>query len=179
MKWRKRSGITHEAEQILTKEFLHSVFSYEDGNIVWKVDRLANKCKGKVAGTKDNFGHLNVTLGGIVFKVHRLVWIMHNGGPCEHDIDHINRNPSDNRIENLRKTNDISNQQNRNYRKKSRCGFRGVYFRKKYSTYQASITVNRERIYLGCYRTAIEASIAYETAAKKFFNDFYPGEECR
>jgi hypothetical protein len=47
-------------------------------------------------------------------KLHRLIWIAHNGlPPLNSQIDHINRNKLDNRIENLRLADSKLNSNNR------------------------------------------------------------------
>ncbi len=51
-------------------------------------------------------------------------------------------------------------------------GYRGVSFHKRKNKYQATIMVNRKQIYLGSYDTALEASEAYQAAAKKMFGEF-------
>ena len=53
--------------------------------------------------------------------------------------------------------------QNRNQRirRDNTSGYKGVSYRKRDERYRASITVNRKRIYLGYFKTAIEAGVAY------------------
>lgn len=55
-----------------------------------------------MAGAKETRGYRQIRIDGILFMAHRLVWLMiRNEWPLD-DIDHINRNRDDNRIENLR-----------------------------------------------------------------------------
>lgn len=54
-------------------------------------------------GCKNSRGYLVVKIKGKPYKVHRLVAECYIPNPeNKHEVDHLNRNPSDNRIENLR-----------------------------------------------------------------------------
>lgn len=59
---------------------------------------------GKLAGCKTHhYGYPIVNLHGKTYTQHRIVWEMHNGPiPSELTVDHINRDKTDNRLENLR-----------------------------------------------------------------------------
>lgn len=47
------------------------------------------------------------------FAAHRAIWLLHHGEWPKHQIDHINRDPADNRIENLRDVTPLENVRNR------------------------------------------------------------------
>ena len=57
---------------------------------------------GDIAGCLDKYGYVIITVDGVSFAAHRLVWFYHYNVWPDKIIDHINGDPSDNRIDNLR-----------------------------------------------------------------------------
>ena len=100
-----------------------------------------------------------------IISVHRAM--MNCYGPVE--VDHINNNKLDNRVENLRLCTRHENMRNLPLSKNNTSGYKGVLVRKgkKKTAYDASITVNGKCIRLGSYDTAEDAARAYDEAAVK------------
>lgn len=84
-------------------------------------------------------------------------------------VDHVNGNPLDNRVNNLRI---CTHQQNMLNRAKGRGAFKGVYFDKSREKWCAQITVNGKTKTIGRYLNEIEAAIAYDSFAKKLHGEF-------
>jgi hypothetical protein len=87
-------------------------------------------------------------------------------------VDHINHNTLDNRRENLRVCKNKENMENlikAQINNKS-CGVLGVHYHKRDKVYQAQISHNNKRIYLGSYSNMDEAKKAYEDAKEKYFS---------
>ena len=84
-------------------------------------------------------------------------------------IDHIDRNPLNNLIDNLRLTTPQENAQNKSSVKGSSSQYIGVYFCKIYNKWKTSITVNKETIYLGSFTNEIDATKARDIATLKYF----------
>jgi hypothetical protein len=56
---------------------------------------------------------MQIGLDGRVLQVHRVIWYLHHGiDPGNLEVDHINRDPSDNRIANLRLVDGKANRAN-------------------------------------------------------------------
>lgn len=92
--------------------------------------------------------------------------------PSDGLIDHINRNPLDNRKSNLRVANKSENGMNRQENKNNTSGFKGVTYLKKNNKWMAGIKINYKRKYLGSFNTALKASKAYDKEAKKQFGNY-------
>lgn len=87
-------------------------------------------------------------------------------------VDHINGDKLDNRIENLRLCSHRENVLNRPKHKNNTTGFKGVYFSKKRQVFHAYITRNRKHKFLGSFKTAEEAYARYSEVARESFGEF-------
>ena len=101
-----------------------------------------------------------------IFLVHQLVAMAFlNHKPCRYKlvIDHINDNPSDNRIENLQIVThrfNVCKTQNK-YQSK----YKGVYLSEgKY--WKSQIRINKQKKHIGLFKTEYEAHLAYQNALK-------------
>lgn len=123
---------------------------------------------GDVAGTPNAGGYMQVQLGGRRYMLHRLAWFIHYGEWPVAYLDHINRNPSDNRIANLRPADSRLNQANRIAYGKFK---KGVSLT-KVGTFKAAISDHGRFKHLGTFQTEIEAAAAYAEAAKEIYGEF-------
>lgn len=126
----------------------------------------------KKVGSPMETGHLRIKIGGTQYLVHRLVWFLHYGKWPSGVIDHIDGNPQNNSIENLREATRKQNAQNiRKPRKDSALSTKGV--RGKGVRFVARIMDDRKRRHIGTFDTIEEASAAY-WEAKKELHEFCP-----
>lgn len=135
-----------------TPESIIDLFEYKDGELYFK-KRVASNIKiGDIAGGFNNLGYRKVKIKKHTYSIHRLVWIMHNG-VTDLDIDHIDHNPSNNNLENLRLVTHKQNCQNRKLRKDNTSGFNGVMFNKSKNKWEVYLSQK----YIGAYSTKDEA----------------------
>lgn len=108
---------------------------------------------------------------------HRLVTMVNNKPITMHGLlgmnnpDHINRNPLDNRRENL--DNNASKgiqSQNRGLQTNNTSGCKGVHWVKKDKRWIAQIKKDRKVVYLGQYKSKTDAIIARLNAEKIYFD---------
>jgi hypothetical protein len=92
--------------------------------------------------------------------------------PKPHElIDHKDHNGLNNTRSNLRVCCNLLNHRNGLTHKDNSCGYKGVSFDARKNKYRARIFFERE-IWLGYFLTPIDAAIAYNAAAKKYFGEF-------
>jgi len=89
-------------------------------------------------------------------------------------VDHINRNPSDNRKTNLRIVTQAKNCINKSKQLNNTSGFVGVSWNKHRRKWEANIGVNNQKMSLGFYNTKGEAIKVRREAEEKYFGEFAP-----
>lgn len=117
--------------------------------------------------------YLRATVAGKCEYLHRLVWQYHKGS-VPHMIDHIDGNPRNNRIENLRECTAAQNQYNTPRKANNKSGAKGVVFHAPCTgkPWHAKIVVDGKVRSLGYYKTVEEAAAAYAAGAEKFAKEF-------
>lgn len=114
------------------KEYILKHFKYENGALI-RDDRKNS------TGSYDKDGYLIIKVKGKQFKYHRIVWLLNYGDFPNGEIDHINRNKNDNRIENLRLATRKIQNQNKDFKPNKNTNVVGIYIdntrglKKKYS----------------------------------------------
>lgn len=144
----------------------------ETGVLRWKVTRRSRVKAGDIAGTVNKAGYIYVNVDGLPQCGHRIAWALTHGEWPDGVIDHINGDPSDNRLCNLRIATHQQNIQNRKVNSNNRSGFKGVSLHKKSGRWVAWITRGGRSVYLGLHDTPEQAHAAYVEAAKKHFGEF-------
>ena len=152
---------------MIDTKFVREVFDYDGKNLIWKVRRQRIKV-GSVAGYLHHSGYRYIKIHGKLYGAHRLVWLYHYGAWPNPEADHINRIPSDNRIENLREATHAEQQQNRSFFKNNTSGHIGVYWFKPSKKWHAQIMVDGKSIHLGYFDDFDAACAAREEAKKKY-----------
>ena len=146
-----------------TKPELEDVFDYDgnEGIFYWKKPTSIRVKKGGKVGYKNKYGYLVTSIKKSEYYIHRLVWVMHHGSiPQDKQIDHIDRNPLNNKISNLRLVSDAENKLNLPMRKTNRSGHRGVHWDKERKKWFAQIQRNKKTTALGRFdnlEDAVEA----------------------
>lgn len=127
--------------------------------LVWvkpRWEKWVDKPTGSVIRDTEGHSHL----------AHRVVWALHHGDPGDFQIDHADRDHSNNRIENLRLATPAQNQQNRV--RFGRPGYKGV---KKHQRSERWIaTCNGQ--YLGSFASPELAALAYNEAALRTHGEY-------
>lgn len=102
------------------------------------------------------------------------VFILGKNEDTKYRIDHINRNPLDNRLSNLRYATAQENSRNKSIQKNNTSGCTGVHLIKSVNKWQATININENHMYLGIYDDKDEAIRVRKEAEEKYFGEFSP-----
>lgn len=161
----------HERFIMLTQELVLSLFEYRDGHLFRKFSKGSSK-KGKLAGNEFNRGYRQVGIDKKSYLVHRVIFLMHHGYMPEF-IDHVDKDKTNNRIENLRPATKSQNAMNCDLRKDNTSGTRGVTWDRDRKKWISQIQINNKHKFIGRFQSLEDAKVAYEVEAKKYFFDFY------
>ena len=157
---------------MITQDEALQLFEYKDGEIYWRVDRGWNKTTGKVAGGKSiSSGYRMCSINNKPEIVHRIIFIMHNGYLPE-EIDHIDGNPLNNRIENLREANRKTNGQNRKMQINNTSGAKGVSWHKAAGKWNVRVKDNNKRRSFGLFDDFELAELVAIEARNKLHGKF-------
>jgi len=140
------------------KTFLVSAEDYEDFVYGYRF-RLSKSGYVSYSGRKDGLNNK---------RLHRIIM----GDPEDLVVDHINRDPLDNRRENLRIVTQQENCMNLSMRKTNKSGVSGVHWNKNRNKWVAQITYNYKIIHLGYFDNLEDATKARKDAEIKYFGEF-------
>ena len=124
-----------------------------------KVTIVINKKVG-YKSHKITINNKKYILSRVIYKAHNPEWDIGDNDKTN-KIDHIDRNPLDNRIENLR----ILTQQQNMW---NRANTKGYHWDKENNKWVARIKFNKKTIYLGRFTEEADAAQAYLTAKEKY-----------
>lgn len=138
----------------LIREYL-ALDSSSPTNLKWIKPSGRRVELGHVKGYLNSYGYVKAKIKGKAVSLHRAVFLLHYGY-FPKEVDHINRDKTDNRPDNLRAATRSSNCHNKNYV--------GFNFDKKSQKFRVRVQVTaNERITVGWYDSAFEARAAYLT----------------
>ncbi len=157
-------------------ERLKEVLSFDEatGLFRWRVTG-GRRIAGRIAGSIKKNGYRLIRIDCEYCYAHRLAWFYVYGKWPSKALDHVNRDKTDNRIENLREATASQNGAN-SPRRRGSSKFKGVHWRTDISKWSAHIMQNRKNICLGSHDTEEAAHAAYVSAALELFGEFARGE---
>lgn len=136
--------------ELLDYDSITGIFHWKKWKTGMRKDLLAGCSKREV----------KIFVDGTLYLGHRLAWLWVYGDWPANDIDHIDGNPLNNSIANLRDVSKSVNLQNRRRAtRENTCGFLGV--RKRESKWEARIKINGKDVSIGRFSTPEQAHQAY------------------
>jgi hypothetical protein len=141
----------------------------EDGVAYWR-ERSGPRPAGSLAGNVRRDGYVAIGFRGRVFKLHRVLFL-HYHGYLPREIDHIDGNPTNNRISNLRPVTHAQNTRNAKLRKNSRTGVKNVRCRGN-GRWEVRLRVDGRCVSFGCFASLADASAAAKQARETAYGEF-------
>lgn len=140
--------------------------------------RVKNKHTSRIlkqSKNKDGYYNISLYINNVVYlkRVHRLVAIAFIPNPDNKPIvDHIDNNPLNNNLSNLRWASNSENNFNQKLSKNNTSGFKGVRWNKRNQRWIAIIKHNRKTIHLGSFVNKEDAIIARAKKAQELFGEY-------
>ncbi len=164
----------------ITREAVLRLFRYDrtEGKLYWKeTSKYNTRLTGHEAGWANHQGYRRIGVDGTYYYAHRLVWLIERGEHPTDQIDHINRDKSDNRISNLRSVTDSQNKNNRDMQQNNTSGETGVLYSRKRKKWKAYINVSGRQISLGHFIAFSEAVSARSAAKASLDSALFGGQD--
>ena len=155
----------------LTSEYLKQVFEYKDGVLYWKIKPSLRANIGQKAGTISKRGCIHIFYKRKCYKAHRLIFFMHYGY-VPNLIDHIDGNPLNNLIENLRPATELQNHHNMGISKRNTSGIKGICWSKDKNKWMARCNFDYKPHFVGYFDKIDIAKLAIEAYRTELHGEF-------
>ena len=155
-----------------TPQELKALLAYDPntGLFIWRTTASNRAPAGSVAGTTNRLGYVLIGIQDRQYFAHRLAWYYAHGMWPASEIDHVDGDPSNNRLSNPRLATHSQNTWNTAKPVTNRSGAKGVSW--SAGRWRATIKVHGRQVHLGRFDTVAEAHTAYVEAAKHYRGTF-------
>ena len=150
---------------------VRAAFIYDKGVLRWQITPARCVAVGSVAGGKSMTGYTKIKWAGKMYQAHRLIFAYHHSWLPD-EVDHINGDRADNRIENLRAATKNLNQHNAQRRSDNKSGVKGVHWCERDKRWIAIIRCDNKVAFCGYYRDLSAAKIAVQEAREQLHGSF-------
>lgn len=158
------------------------IYDSESGRLIWKPHdsdithvgkRIGKKTIGHFAGTRHYDGYIVIKIKGKGYLAHRIIYEMHHGPiPPKMQIDHIDGNPQNDKVDNLRLATSAQNNHNKGKSPLNKSGLKGVFWCNTKKRWLSTISINGKLIHLGTFLTKGLAAVAYAKASLRYHGKF-------
>lgn len=156
---------------MITQQEIIDSFEYIDGKLYWKHNARGHFLKGKEAGQLNKYGYYYVVFKQKRYRLHRLIYMYHHG-ELPQFIDHIDNNPVNNRIENLRPATHKQNMQNMKKPRSNTSGVKNVSWSKAAKKWGVRMTIGNVHKHIGLFEDLELAELVAMEARLKFHKQF-------
>ncbi|HHJ4404337.1 TPA: HNH endonuclease [Citrobacter freundii] len=161
-------------KMVITQQVLKSLMHYEpvSGVFTWVKSSNRRIKVGSRAGTINGSGYRQIRIDGKIYKEHRLAWLYVYGCMPEMDVDHLDRNPLNNGIKNLRLSTKSENQYNRRKPSGGKNPIKGVRLDVKNGKWRVCGSRNKKQIWLGYFDDLELAELVISEFRGKYHGQF-------
>jgi hypothetical protein len=155
----------------LQKRF-NEAFDLRDGRIYWKIN--TNKSKnfvGKEAGCRTSNSYGSVNLDGVQYCIHKVIFCMVHGTMPD-QVDHIDGNRQNHRIENLRPASNAENGMNKPAQSNNKTGIKNVCWNSTHRKWAVQVQAYGRRVFSKLFDSLELAELAAEEARNKYHGEF-------
>lgn len=152
----------------ISQDLVVSLFEYIDGNLLW-IKSGRGRQIGVAAGNKRKDGYTSICINYKDFLLHRLVFLYHKGYMPK-TVDHIDGNPENNKIENLRECTQSENLYNTSKSSLNTSGYKNVY--RNNGRWEVKVKVNKITKYFGRYDDIELADLVATEVRNKYHAGF-------
>lgn len=156
---------------MITQDKLKDYLDYKEGKLFWKKQPSSVINVGSEAGHTNFRGYVQIKIFNKRYYAHRIIFFMFNGY-FPQEVDHIDGNKSNNKIENLRDSTKSQNNMNVRKRKDNTSGIKGVTWDKRCKKWKAQGQANKKRYYLGSYEDIEMATQVINEFRKQHHNEY-------
>lgn len=170
----------------LDPNYLRECFSYDvqTGALTWRVrprehfkggagwHNFNNQFANRPAGATGVDKYIDVKVNGIGYPIARIIWAMQSGQSEFGHVDHIDGDPTNNRMSNLRLATFAENARNRTHKSNNSSGVRGVTWHKPSRKWWVRVTLEGKTHSFGVYKTIEEAAVVAYEAKQRMFGEF-------
>lgn len=158
---------------MITQKQLKELFIYDPdtGILTNRIDRGRKSIAGSIVGSMGKCMYLQTFINSKRFLIHRIIFLYVNGYLPD-EVDHVDRNNVNNKIDNLRAATRSENQYNSKLRKDSKSGIKGVSWHKTSRLWLASLKVNGELKRFGYFWDKETAGQVIRIARIKYHGEF-------
>lgn len=157
---------------MLTYEKVNQLLEYlPNGELRRKVTTSPKAIEGTFVGNGDLRRYKYFSIDGVKYYNHRIVWFIHHGYMPK-QIDHINKNPLDNRIENLRECTQSQNNWNQGVKVTNKSGHKGISWYTRDKRWVAKLNIHGKQVVVGHFKNKEDAVKAMEKTRMEIHKEF-------
>jgi hypothetical protein len=154
----------------LSQELLQRIFHYEDGSLFRKKQIGEETIIGKIAGRRSH-AYRSVYVLGKEYMEHRIIFMLHHGY-LPPEVDHIDGDKLNNKIDNLRAATHAENLKNQKIKSCNTSGNKNVGWAKREQRWRVRLTVAGKDKHIGYFKDRELADLVAIEACNLYHKEF-------